>query len=47
MTPTEVDRLFTRGLEDRDVQPCQLCAACLVWVPVKDKSQHFQEEHLR
>jgi hypothetical protein len=23
----------------------QFCVRCLVWVPVKDKVQHIQEEH--
>ena len=47
MTPTEVDQLYEKEVEDQDGEPCQLCTICLLWVPVKEKGEHFREEHLR
>ena len=47
MTPTDVDRRYNKKVENRDGVDGQICLECQVWVPVKEKGEHFQQEHAR
>ena len=47
MTLTEIDRYFDKKVTRRDGKDGQICLECQVWVPVKDKAEHFQQEHSR
>ena len=47
MTPTEVDRLFCKYVEDQDGEACQLCTICLIWVLREEEGEHSRQKHLR
>ena len=42
-----MDQLYEKEVEDRDGEPCQLCTFCLRWVPVKEKGEHYRDEHMK
>jgi len=47
MTRTELDRYYDKSVIERDGVKGQICQGCQQWIPLEEKGQHFENEHLR
>ena len=47
MTKTELDRYYDKKVVERDGVKGQICQGCQQWIPLEEKGQHFEAEHLR
>ena len=47
MTRNELDRYYDKEVTERDGVKGQVCQGCQQWIPLEEKSQHFEQEHLR
>lgn len=44
---TAMDICFPGKPQYRDNEEVQFCSHCLEWVPVAERKQHIEREHLR
>jgi len=47
MTRTELDRYYDKKVVQRDGVKGQICQGCQQWIPLEEKGQHFEAEHLK
>ncbi len=47
MTRSELDRYYEKKVIERDGVTGQICMGCQQWIPLSEKGQHFEAEHLR
>ena len=47
MTRNELDRYYDKKEVEKDGVKGQICQGCQQWIPLEEKGQHFEAEHLR